>query len=303
MTRRFYLMRHPAVILFYFVAAAGLAMSTYEPFCSALTLFGASVTLFILKGARAYLKTMTLYLFMVLLLAFLNPFYSQSGLTVLFYVGGTPYTIEAFIYGLSAGFSMVATIEWLNALYLALPRGRFLALFSKIAPVTASLISMIFRYMPELLRKSQAIIDSKKGLGVNNGGLKGAVDMSNVLVSWSMEESIETADSMRDRNYGKRRRTSGHDLKLSGRDKLELILIIVFFCFSLFCVIRSEDFLFYPHIRLVSHGWEFLGYVLYVLLPLIAGRYERAIEFLRLKTKEKTMQTDISPLWFYNTWS
>lgn len=300
MTRRFYLMRHPAPVLLYFVAAACLAMSTYEPLCAALSLFGASVSLFILKGARAFFKILLIYLLMMLLIAFLNPFFSQRGLTVLFYAGGTPYTVEAVLFGLSAGMSMVAAIEWLNVLFLALPRGRFLALFSKIAPVSASIISMVFRYMPELLKKSRAISDSKKGLGADIGGIRGAVDMSGVLVSWSLEESVDTADSMRARNYGVGKRTVAHDLSLSLRDKIELVVIVVLSCFGILSVMRSGDFLFYPSMRFVAHGWEIFGYGIFVLLPTITGIYERMSESFRLRAANKSQQSDPGNLRFYN---
>lgn len=300
MIRRFYLMRHPVTILLYFVAAAVLAMSTYDPVCAALSFFGSSISLFMLSGTRAFLRTFFVYLIMILLVALLNPFFSQRGLTVLFYVGGTPYTLEAVFFGVSASMSMISAIQWLNVLFFVLPRGRFLALFSKIAPVTASLVSMVFRYIPELLRKSRAITDSKKGLGVGVGGLKGAYSMSNALVSWSMEESLETADSMRARNYGKKKRSSAHDLSFSRSDRFELIVIIVFLCFGVVSVMRSTDFLFYPRIHFASHGFEIFGYGIYVLLPAILAAYEKVNELLRLKVSVKEPRKNTDFLIFYN---
>ena len=276
MTRRGYLLRHPACVLFYFAGAAGLAMCTLEPLCAALSLLGGAAALLPLKGVRAFFRAWALYLPLLFVLAAVNPFFSKKGLTLLFYVGGTPYTLEALCYGFSAGMALVAAMQWFSALRLALPAGRFLALFSKIAPVTASMVSMVFRFLPETLQKSRAILDAKRSLGAKEGGLRGAAGFSAALAAWSLEDSVETADSMRARGYGQGRRTSAHDLSLTLRDGAELLLLALLFACGVACAVRAGAFRFYPRLRFAPHGWEAAGYAAFVLLPALAGLLERA---------------------------
>ena len=72
-----------------------------------------------------------------------------------------------------------------------------------------------------------------------------------ILISWSLEASIETSDSMEARGYGLPGRTSFHLFKLSRTDKLLLgVILITGGVTTLGCALGKTSIYFYPTIML-----------------------------------------------------
>ena len=68
-----------------------------------------------------------------------------------------------------------------------------------------------------------------------------------ILVSWSLESSIEGADSMEARGYGLRGRTSFHLYRFTSRDALCLTVILVFAAGAFYGMAKGKaSNLFYP---------------------------------------------------------
>ena len=88
---------------------------------------------------------------------------------------------------------------------------KFLSLFGGIIPTIAMMLSMVFRYIPDTIRKANQINTAQNALLGNEKQDKKTrfnqgITLASSLMEWSMENSIETADSMRARGYlsGKR---------------------------------------------------------------------------------------------------
>ena len=110
-----------------------------------------------------------------------------------------------------------------------------------------------------------------------------------ILISWSLEASIETSDSMEARGYGLPGRTSFHLFKMSPTDWMLMATITVtgIIC-VLGCALGKTSIYYYPVV--VPMSWDamtiitLISYVVLLALPLvldIAG--ERKWQQLRLE--------------------
>ena len=92
---------------------------------------------------------------------------------------------------------------------------KFTCLFDNLIPSISLLLAMVFRMVPNFIRKTQQIIGARKsiGKGVNETAttkenLQGGGTVLGELTSWALEGSVVTGDSMRARGYGTANRSS-----------------------------------------------------------------------------------------------
>ena len=115
---------------------------------------------------------------------------------------------------------------------------KFLYLFGKPFPGTSLLITMTLRFIPQLqqnrreIRQSQAMLQEEGTRLLQRLG--SALRNLSVLLTMSMEAAVETADSMKARGYGAKRRTTFHLFRFDGRDArtLGLILAVAGICIT-----------------------------------------------------------------------
>jgi len=177
---------------------------------------------------RSILTMLPLLLFMTLF----NTLTNHRGLTVLFTLFGQPFTLEALINGFSSGCMVLATVAWFGIYGHLMTSDRFLCLFGRILPSGALMISMTLRLLPETLRRGKALGDAHKGMPrdpelSSRQKRSGALRRLTALMSWAMEDSLQTADSMNARGHGRGKRTHLilHPFRL--RDGIALGLLVL----------------------------------------------------------------------------
>jgi energy-coupling factor transport system permease protein len=88
------------------------------------------------------------------------------------------------------------------------------------------MLSMALRFVPHFMAQLKVIRNGQKcvGMDVSNGKwfkkIRYALNMVSILVTWALENAIETADSMKSRGYGLRGRTAFSIYRFNRRDKL-----------------------------------------------------------------------------------
>ena len=211
-------------------------------------------------------------------MAVVNTLFTHNGATVLFYLNGGRITLEAFLYGLAAAAMISAVIIWFSCFNVVMTSDKFIYLFGKAAPVLGLTLSMVFRFLPLLKTRYQEISMGQKCMGRH--GQKGllararqTVKEVSILISWSLEASIETSDSMEARGYGLPGRTSFHLFRFTHRDKnLLLALLAAGLPAAAGCMAGLTSIYYYPKIAL---SWEPLkfavlaSYIILLLLPAV----------------------------------
>lgn len=205
-------------------------MFLMHPVSLGITLFCAVLYTFVLKGKRKALKSMGVAVFVILFTAILNPLFSHYGVTVITYLPtGNPLTAESCYYGIAAGVMLSSVLLYFSCSNMVLTSDKFTYLFGRIIPKLSMVFSMILRFVPTLISRLKEISAVQKTLGrdISKGGIikrvKCGIKILSILITWSLENAIETADSMKSRGYGLSGRTSYTIFKLEKRDKLMLL--------------------------------------------------------------------------------
>ena len=263
---------HPAVNFLFFVGAIGFSVLIQHPAYLIAGAIGAAVYYLLLSG-RAGWKRIAMLLPMFLALTVVNPLFNTYGERVLFYVFGRPYTVEALLYGAAIAGVFLVMMLWFGCYNAVMTSDKFLFLFGQIAPNTALLITMTLGLIPRLQERSAQIRTAQKMLLPENKRLLPRLHAANrnlsALLTWSMENAVQTADSMKARGYGVRRRTTFHLFVFDSRDAavLGLILALAGIC-VLGRVFGHGTMEFYPRMDAVFTGVS--GTVLYIAFAVLA---------------------------------
>ena len=271
---------HPLVNFSYFCAVIVIAMFSMNPVFLAITFITGFVYSAVLGGYKTVKTNMMIAVPVIILTMIINPIANHRGVTVLFYMNGNPFTLEAVIYGIASASMLVGIIMWFSCFNKIMTGDKIIYLFGRVIPVIALLLSMCFRFIPLLKARFHEIHDGQKYMGRDFP--KGSVikrirllgkELS-ILIAWSLEASIETADSMEARGYGLKGRTSFHIFKFAKRDRNAMLLIGVLTAVVIAgCVMGGNGMYYYPSITFLA-PWKVIipsaiCYFALLILPLI----------------------------------
>jgi energy-coupling factor transport system permease protein len=168
-------------------------------------------------------------LFFFCLLVIINPLFNQNGEEVLFYIRNLKVTKEAIWAGVDIALMILSVLFWFNLFNQIITTDKFLYLFGRIIPNTALLLSMGLRYLPLLAKQSERINQAQKALGIYEEGffkkIKNYLKTYTALVSWSLENALDTAISMKARGYGLTKRTNFTLYRFRKTDFVFLLLV------------------------------------------------------------------------------
>ncbi|MDR3645324.1 MAG: energy-coupling factor transporter transmembrane component T [Clostridia bacterium] len=245
---------HPAVSFTFFAAVIVFSMLFMHPLFLAAGLASAFLYSIVLSGAKAAKYDFALALPALLLLGLINPLFSHRGATVLLYLGDTPVTLESIAYGAAAAAMLITVIVWFSCYSTVVTSDKFIYLFSRVIPTTALIVTMALGLIPRLKRQAGVIAASQKTLGLENGTAAQRVRFGlrtvSVLIGWTLESAIDTADSMKARGYGLRGRSAFSLYRFDSRDAraLAVLLTLIALCLAGLCS-GGAGFAYYPQLQ------------------------------------------------------
>lgn len=225
---------HPAVNLLYFSLVLVFPMFLMHPALLGFSLAGAAAYAVSLNGARAW-ASLRYLLPMVLLAAVINPAFNHEGATVLAYLPtGNPLTLESVLFGIAAAAMLAAVAVWFSCYTAVMTSDKFIYLFGRVIPALSLVLSMALRFAPRFQAQFRQVSQARRGAGLDAAGggalrraKRGAAILS-VMVTWSLERAVQTADSMKSRGYGLPGRTAFSIYRFDGRDRSAALWLI--FC-------------------------------------------------------------------------
>ncbi len=272
--------------LCYFATMLVLTLMTMNPIIIALSLMF-SVLLVLRVCTKAELFRMLRFgLPFVGLIVLFNPLFNHRGSAVLTTLLGKPVTLEAILYGLVSGLMLLCVMLWFTVFFALLPGQRLRELFGTRLSSTALVLSMTMRLVPMLIRRQQEISDTlsllsppltkAKGIATRARGLAQTVT---VLLSCALEDSLDTARSMRARGYGAARCTRYKSERIAPRDIVATAAMTILFAIIMkIYTSNGLAYTFYPAMsRLYLTGWQGIYYLLFTLLaavPLLCDGWE-----------------------------
>lgn len=248
---------HPIVNFLYFALVLGFSMVLVHPLAQIISLSCAISYVIYIEGRKKIGFLLKFCLPSLLLTAFVNPAFSHEGITTLFYLpSGNPLTLESILYGFSAGAMLITVLLWFSSFSRIMTSDKFIYLFGKIIPALSLVLSMSLRFVPKFKSQLTSVAEAQRSIGrdVSTGSLwqrtKTAIVIFSIMITWSLENAIETADSMKSRGYGLRGRTAFSIYRMDERDITMLVWLL--FC-GLFLVagviVSAFGFRYFPSIR------------------------------------------------------
>ena len=215
---------HPAVNFFFLCAVIFLGLMIQHPVWVAVS-FAAALSYAILLGGRKAIRFLITFAAPIILLtALLNPLFVHQGVTILFYFRDNPITLEAVLYGITRGFMFGTGLLWFYCYQYLMTGDKFMYLFGKVIPSGALIFSMVLSFIPRFHARMKVISDAQKCVGrdVTDGGLvdkiRHGIKVLSIMTTWSLENAIDTSDSMRSRGYGLKNRSTFVPYRLDSRD-------------------------------------------------------------------------------------
>lgn len=275
---------HPLVLIVYFLSILVVSMFSTNPVLLFISLVGGMMFFCMMNSKKAFFTDLAFYIPMFLLIAIINPIFSHNGVTPLFFMNGNPVTLEAILYGGNIALMLLAVVYWCKCYSLIMTTDKFLFLFGKLIPKLALVLSMALRFIPLFREKHREfrMVQGASGLYDKKGFVNKIMcelKVFSALVTWSLENSVDTALSMKARGYGIKGRTHFSMYKFRKRDGLILAInLILFSVVSVGMAGGFVDFSFYPFVTEVNTG--FFQIIVYIsigimsLLPFVTELWE-----------------------------
>lgn len=228
---------HPAVYIIYYLVLIIFAFLFNNPYYLISLLVCVSV-LITLQGISSEFKNLIRFFIpMSLLIIILNPLVSHVGVTKIYLMGNYFITLEAVTYGIIMSLSLLIILLLFTSYSNAVSYQEMLYIFSKKFPNISMIIIMALRFIPllnfrlsevnKVFQFDQKHSNNEKKDEGKIDKLKNTAKMLAVVVSWSLEESMLTANSMKARGYGITQRTSYLSFKFRKIDYYFMVIVLV----------------------------------------------------------------------------
>ena len=248
---------HPFNNFLYFALVIGFSLALNHPLAQGTALVCAMSYVISIDGKKSVLFLLKYCLPMVILTAFINPAFNHEGTTILLYFSnGNPLTFESILYGFSAGAMLVTLLLWFSSFNRVMTSDKFIYLFGKVIPALSLVLSMSLRFVPKFKSQMLAVTEAQRSIGrdISSGSLwsrtKTAILIFSIMITWALENAIETADSMKSRGYGLKGRTAFSIYRFDERDQYTLIWFSFCGLFLLSGALLSAfGFRYFPNVR------------------------------------------------------
>lgn len=276
---------HPALNFGYLAAVIVLGLSLQHPAYGCVSLAGALAYALETGGRKAAAFAGMFALPILILTAALNPLFVHQGVTILFYLGDNPVTREAVVYGITRGIQFSGSLLWFYCYSRLMTGDKFAHLFGRIFPSGSLVFSMVLGFVPRFSKRLARIGEAQRHLappsasGSPRFAVARGVRILSIMTTWSLENAVDTSDSMRSRGYGLPGRSRYMPYAWSGRDvRLGILLALLTAAVALGAALGAARFISYPILVLAPFsGAQFatlLGYGALCFAPVLLNLTE-----------------------------
>lgn len=270
---------HPMINLIYFGAAILCTVCFDHPIFLTISFVCAFLYSVKLNGW----KSLVLNLCLVVLAGAYTAWYSyyhHFGVTSLrANFIGNQITLESVVYGFVRGITAATVIIWLSCIFRLITADKVVYLFGRISPKLSLFLSILLRTIPRIGVRAKRIEKSREGIG--RGICQGNVFRRfrnfcawlSILITWTLEDFVESAISMKSRGYSLKGRTAFSIYRFDNRDRS--LVIVFFWCLTalLMAVLFNQTTIYYDPVivmnRITGMSYVFYGvYAVFLLLPM-----------------------------------
>lgn len=270
---------HPMINLIYFTAAITCTICFKHPIFLGISFICAFAYSVKLGGIKSFLLNLG---FVLLALGHAARYssYEHFGVTVLkLNFIGNQVTLESIVYGLVIGVIIATVCMWFTCIFILITADKIVYLFGRISPKLSLFLSILLRTVPRIKVRAKRIEISREGIGrgINQGNilerLLNLFSLISVLITWTLEDFVESSNSMKSRGYSLKGRTAFSIYRFDNRDRS--LVIVFFWCLTLIgmAVLFNQTNIYYDPIIIMnpitSMSYVFyMAYAVFLLLPM-----------------------------------
>lgn len=243
---------HPLASAVYFLSVLLILMFSANPAFLIFALLGASLFLILAEKNQAAMRDVGFYLLLFLIITLTNPLFSHQGATILFFINSKPITLESLLYGANTGLMLIGVMLWFRCFNLVFTSEKLLFLFGKFSPRIAILLTTALRFIPLLKKQAGKITDAQTAMGLFASDtwtdrMKSMLRVCSALITWALENAIDTGASMQARGYALHGKSSFSLFRFKKADAALLIAVLLADAVILAAsALGSLRFSFYP---------------------------------------------------------
>lgn len=270
---------HPVFEFVYFICVFLLSVSLSNPLFVLPALILGIIYDFVLRGKEVVL-CLKLTPAIIAVVSLFNFLFAHYGVTLLFEINGVRFTLEALFYGIYQGTMLSTMLIWFGIFSAGVDSERVIYVF-RFAPKCALIFSMVLGFIPRFTTKLSDIQSARLGLCGGKKAqskkerFKNGIDDLSALVTYSLESSVITSDSMQARGY------NPHAVRHSRYKPTAADVVLTAFTLAAFIYVMyakiSGKITFIMNPRIYSKSFDLAAMLLYCVLfalPIIVDLFE-----------------------------
>lgn len=262
---------HPVVNFIYYAFVIVFSMLLMHP-AALIISFSCGFAYSLISGGSV--KINLIYMLPVMIItAVLNPLFNHEGATILTYFSNdNPLTLESIVYGFAAALMFLSVICHFSNFNRVITSDKLMYLFGRMIPSLSLVISMTLRFVPRFTEQLRVIRQSQQMMRKTDdrnilGKLRSGIRILSIAITWALENSVDTADSMRSRGYGEHFRTSFSLYRFDRRDGIVLSAIILLGLWLIYAYMRRYIyFVYFPTFMFNNGIFAILSFAAYFFL-------------------------------------
>ena len=262
--RSFFYRLKTATMLILLLTVSLVTMLRVHPVVSLLSMCSGALSL-LLYGGRGELRALLRFCLPVgLLLILFNLVFNRNGVTVLFYIGDAAVTLESILYALFTAFAFCGAVLWFSFFCAFLDSDRVYRLFARFSKGLAVIFSLSLALVPKILEKYEEIKLQERAETDKKHRFTQNILQLSALFSWVLEDSFETAVSMKARGALLKEKRQTQKQKATVADILLWILCVACVAIMFFSPPMLAEI--YPKFRQEAYLQNNISYIPLFLL-------------------------------------
>lgn len=262
--RSFFYRLKTATMLILLLTVSLVTMLWVHPVVSLLSMCSGALSL-LLYGGRGELRALLRFCLPVgLLLILFNLVFNRNGVTVLFYIGDAAVTLESILYALFTAFAFCGAVLWFSFFCAFLDSDRVYRLFARFSKGLAVIFSLSLALVPKILEKYEEIKLQERAETDKKHRFTQNILQLSALFSWVLEDSFETAVSMKARGALLKEKRQTQKQKATVADILLWILCVACVAIMFFSPPMLAEI--YPKFRQEAYLQNNISYIPLFLL-------------------------------------
>ena len=224
---------HPLINFIYFVSVITCTICFKHPVFLGISFFIAFVYSVKLGGRKVLYFNIGMTAAVCVYAAWYAS-YEHFGMTVFGYNSiGNPITLESMIYGMTVGLIGSTAAMWFVCVFQLITSDKIIYLLGRVSPKLSLFFSILLRFIPRTKIRAEKIEISRAGIG--KGMSQGTIwkrmlnicSLISILITWTLEEFVESANAMKSRGYSLKGRKAFSIYRFDQRDKSLLTLFLL----------------------------------------------------------------------------